>query len=474
MEILVRPKFFQFLPPPGSRRRAQANTRAERSEEMGTSMGMERVLARASAAYVVFLAWVYVACYARAAAASGESFDCNTVEVRSPESGFNGLNGTHSLSKLKIASLNAEWLFDGKDDPSYSPWHPGKTSCPGMKHCGTEQGAQDHISKISEYVKLVNADILNLVEVEDCNILREVIDRSRVSEYSPLLRKGIDTATKQNVAMLTKLAPTEPLYRLDAKASYPVEGSACGYTKEGKRTTLSKNYVAHFDINGMTVAFHSLHLKAFPKDPYSCAKREGQAKIARDSIRESIDRGHEVVVFGDFNDFSYEFQDVQDSVPTSKVLSILRGETEDGKTDLVNVMEYISKGERYSNWWDKNGNDVVDGSGEYSQIDHVLLSKKLASHVSEVEIFHGYDPALVSDHFPVIVSFDFGEKRGALEVPTGAEGETEGEEDPLTTTHTAEIALACLVLFVVASVVVRRRSKSKRTDGQVSYQMAQI
>ena len=53
------------------------------------------------------------------------------------------------------------------------------------------------------------------------------------------------------------------------------------------------------------------------------------------------------------------------------------------------------------------------------------------------------------------------------------EGETEGE-DPLTTTHTAEIALACLVLFVVASVVVRRRSKSKRTDGQVSYQMAQI
>ena len=72
------------------------------------------------------------------------------------------------------------------------------------------------------------------------------------------------------------------------------------------------------------------------------------------------------------------------------------------------------------------------------------------------------------------MSFDFGEKRGALEVPTGAEGETEGEEDPLTTTHTAEIALACLVLFVVASVVVRRRSKSKRTDGQVSYQMAQI
>jgi len=210
-------------------------------------------------AYVFALTCVYLSCYLRVTEAqNGEttSFNCNDITVK---------NQTHHIRRLKIASLNAEWLFDGRDDPSYSPWHPGKTSCPGMKHCGTEEGAQEHITKVSEYVKLVNADILNLVEVEDCDILREVIKRSSISDYQPLLKKGIDTATKQNVAMLTKYEPTEALYRLEAKESYPIEGSACGYTKEGKRTTLSKNYVAHFRVNDMVIAVHSLHLKAYPK-----------------------------------------------------------------------------------------------------------------------------------------------------------------------------------------------------------------
>ena len=263
-------------------------------------------LARAwGEAYVCLLALVYISCFLfskQAYAAGGEPFDCNWI----PEGGANATE--HDLSRLRVASFNVEWLFDGVDEPRYSPWYPGKTTCPGMKHCGTKEGAQEHISKISEYVKLVNADILNLVEVEDCNILRELISRSDISEYWPLLKKGIDTATKQNVAMLTKVLPSEPLYRLEDKQAYPVEGSKCGYeNSSGKRTTLSKNYVAHFRINGMTVAVHSLHLKAFPKDPYSCAKREGQAKIAQASIQASIAKGHEVIVFGDFNDFSYEY-----------------------------------------------------------------------------------------------------------------------------------------------------------------------
>ena len=84
-------------------------------------------------AYVLGLSLVYISCYLRQASAGGESFDCNVVEHK---------NVTHSVSKLKFASLNAEWLFDGKDDPSYSPWYPGKTSCPGKEHCGTEEGAQ--------------------------------------------------------------------------------------------------------------------------------------------------------------------------------------------------------------------------------------------------------------------------------------------------------------------------------------------
>ena len=66
---------------------------------------------------------------------------------------------------------------------------------------------------------------------------------------------------------------------LGGPTKYPLPGSKCGYSNSGKRTTLSKNYVAHFAINGMTVALHGLHLKAYPTDPYSCAKREGQVSL---------------------------------------------------------------------------------------------------------------------------------------------------------------------------------------------------
>ena len=387
--------------------------------------------------YLVALTGVYVSSYL--AQAKGQAadvmggdpgpFDCNQVhQVQA-----SARNVSHVVSKLKIASFNAEWLFDGKDDPRYSPWYPGKTSCPGKSHCGTEQGAQEHISKVSEYVRLVDADILNLVEVENCNVLREVISRSEISDYKPFLKRGVDTATQQNVALLTKFEPLEPLYRLESKQTYPIEGSTCGYeSNTEKRTTLSKNYVAHYKINDMTVAFHGLHLKAYPKDPYSCAKREGQAKIAQASIRESIERGHEVVVFGDFNDFSYEHLDVQDDFPRSSVLSILRDMDSDGEAELINTMEFLEKGDRYTNWWDKNGNDIVDGNREYSQIDHVLLSQGLAKHVSKVEVFHGFDPAMVSDHFPLIVYFDFerqnsGKYEGGAALAEEAAAEEEGK-----------------------------------------------
>ena len=93
-------------------------------------------------------------------------------------------------------------------------------------------------------------------------------------------------------------------------------------------------------------------------------------------------------------------------------------------------IEFLEKGDRYTNWWDKNGNDIVDGNREYSQIDHVLLSQGLAKHVSKVEVFHGFDPAMVSDHFPLIVYFDFERQNsGKYEGGAALAEEAAAEED---------------------------------------------
>ena len=42
--------------------------------------------------------------------------------------------------------------------------------------------------------------------------------------------------------------------------------------------------------------------------------------------------------------------------------------------------------------------------GEFSAIDHVLLSPALYGKLAEVSYVHSHDPRLVSDHFPIVVT----------------------------------------------------------------------
>ena len=56
---------------------------------------------------------------------------------------------------LRIGTMNAEWLFDGVDDPSPSPWHAGSTDCglaSGLNQCN-EAGATAHLLRVAEVVE---------------------------------------------------------------------------------------------------------------------------------------------------------------------------------------------------------------------------------------------------------------------------------------------------------------------------------
>lgn len=85
-------------------------------------------------------------------------------------------------SRLRIATFNVEWLFDGVDDsPKFVPWQG-------------EADANAHLQNVVSAVDALDADILNLIEVEGCFMLHRLINtlpqsRQRVG-YVPYVIPG--------------------------------------------------------------------------------------------------------------------------------------------------------------------------------------------------------------------------------------------------------------------------------------------
>ncbi len=351
---------------------------------------------------------------------------------RTPNSSLKG--------RLRLMQYNVEWLFVDYYESS---------DCPG-NGCTwkNETAAMTHLKVVADTVAKLNPDILNLAEVEGCdelNLLAENIhaiqeDNGWIDSesYTPLLKRGQDSSTGQNVGMLTKITPSVPLTRTDARAKYPVEYSACGYTGEAGDTGVSKNYITEFilpttyrnsgimneDMNnddgieiitnaneagGLPVAMISAHLLANPNDPERCAKREAQAVVLQATIANYTRRGYEIVLIGDLNDYDDQIKDVNTNVPLSMTLDILKGTRgpETGAYQLYSVAGYIPREERFTDWYDFDGNCRAQ-LNEFSMIDHILVSRPLFKKIEQVFIYHGYKEFCAkyeSDHFPVVVDF---------------------------------------------------------------------
>ena len=85
-------------------------------------------------------------------------------------------------------------------------------------------------------IQELNPDIVNFCEVEGCNELNDVIDElGPGSNYVAYLKKGTDTATGQNVGIITRVDPIENLWRSSETVPYPVAGSSCGAASTGNK-----------------------------------------------------------------------------------------------------------------------------------------------------------------------------------------------------------------------------------------------
>lgn len=312
-----------------------------------------------------------------------------------------------SNNSLRIVQYNVEWLFMD---------YYSQADCPGQ-HCpwSNTSEAEIHMNYVSNIVKTLNPDILNLCEVEGCDELNMLIDNLEYGEteskktYKPYLKKGTDSATGQNVGMITRIDPDIDLYRTDLRYDYPVPGSKCGYTGAPGTSGVSKHYITEFTVASTKIAMIGLHLLAYPTDPQRCAEREAQAQVLQNIIYGYTSQKYEVIVLGDFNDFDGRVVDANNNLPISQVLDIVKGNVGEynGKYQLFSVAETMVQDTRFTDWYDEN-NNCVSVPTEFSMIDHVLVTSYLLDRLNNSYIYHGYDEfcgKYNSDHYPIVIDF---------------------------------------------------------------------
>eukprot|EP00947_MAST-08B_sp_MAST-8B-sp1_P001785 g1785.t1 len=331
-----------------------------------------------------------------------------------------------------LAHFNVEWLFDEPLSADMKPWLGTKA----------DTNLETRLGAVADILGRIDPDIVHFAEVNGCSVLGALASARPPAVFGggfhPYLIPGTDTHLGQQVGLLSRLRPRLPLSRSELRGRYPQAGSGCGGGQgQGEKTTsLSKHLVALFDLPAAaapaaapaapagtttatttqdagdrqeqrtTLAIIGLHLKARPTDARSCNKREGQAAVVRHLVGHHLARRHHVVVLGDLNDFDADVPDRGGRPPTSAVLRMIRDVDGDGTMELWNAMEAVPAADRYTNWWDKNGDGIEDPAGsEWSVLDHVLVSESLRPCIAQVGIDHGHDPTRVSDHWPMFVRF---------------------------------------------------------------------
>jgi len=286
-------------------------------------------------------------------------------------------------ARVRLATFNAEWLFPGNDK---SPW--------------TTAQAEEHLTNVSQAIAQLEPDILGLQEVYDCNMLTRLITKLTAlgaTGYKGYLVQGTDTATSQNTALITRVDPITNLVRTENRSPYPLTGNKCNYTGSNGTSGVSKHFVARFNLSGVVYSIFNHHFLAYPTQADRCAQREAQAIVMRGLINNAIAANDEIVVFGDYNDYSDKVADSANDVPNSRVMQILRqgvlGDETKFYTDptLYEVSTNVIKNDRYTSAY--NANDV-------SMIDHLLVSTLVANRITAAEVAHIYPRMTTSDHWP--------------------------------------------------------------------------
>ena len=273
-------------------------------------------------------------------------------------------------TRLVLMNLNAEFLWDGEAPEE------GKID---FAWKGSPEKAAAHMADIAEIILAQDPDIVHLAEVENLRALETLNHRFLAdSGYRPYFVEGTDTATGQDVALLSRVT-------IDTMTRDSRRGHS-GSTRKG----VSKHYVATLTVGDLRLGLVGIHLLARPSKQNRVGPREAQADAVRRMASDLIEDGRSVIVWGDFNDFDDRTRDREGNRPITRVLEWIRGlDPKDPTDDLFNVTERLPQKQRYT-----NGRDAID---------HILISPDLVPRLLDVQISHDHDPRAVTNHFPIIV-----------------------------------------------------------------------
>lgn len=289
--------------------------------------------------------------------------------------------------QLRFGQLNAHNLFDTKDTPSI------------QDPVNESRQVTAQITKLAHAIRdgLGAPDVITMQEVENVDLLKRLVGHKTIREfgYVPILKEGTDSRGIDNAI----------LYRPDAvtlKQTMQIDPELILESGRSSRLFTRPPLAATFSINGreqakegvreVTVIANHFTSKLGGED--AAAKRGEQARMVARFAQglQAVDPQAGLLVAGDFN-----------MEATEEQFAPLRT----GTSGLVDATRSIPADERFT-WRDGR---------KHFQLDHVLVSKNIASHIETAVIPHistkiargaASDPVRAegfSDHDPVVVTF---------------------------------------------------------------------
>lgn len=291
---------------------------------------------------------------------------------------------TYETDGLRLATLNAEFLFDGQG-------HEGAATFP---HKGDTARARAHLRRIGTVIRSLEADVVMLQEIENRRVLQLLREGPLDGMgYEVHFVEGRDTFTGQDVGLLSRV-PVDTVGRTNRRARVGTSRSTYG---------VSKNLFARLQLDGQPTTLIGVHFLARPTDPEREDRREAQAEVIAQLVAREHEAGRAVAVLGDFNDYDDETLDFGGHRPLTDVLQRIKRAGPGPADDLRNMMAEVPQRERYTAHWDRDEDQTVDAD-ELSALDHVLLSKALYRRLREVTYVQAHDPLSYTDHFPIVVT----------------------------------------------------------------------
>ena len=284
-------------------------------------------------------------------------------------------NITHA-DEITFASFNTFWLYD--DQAPHKKWWDSQGGATGQTY-------QQAIAKVAEAIKKTEADVVALQEIENKSVLEDLQTRLQtigVSYSHAWIGKGTDTATGQDVALLSKFPKDGGLIQKypNERETYKTENDPGNENDTG----LSKVLRVNLNVDSKKVSVFVFHLKSQRGGGVSDSQRLSQASIVRRITLPFINKKEMFVVMGDMN-----------ADRGSPSLLRMRG-FDDVYADLVQpVHDDDFSGDKWT----------YKFNGRTQQIDHILLSPSLRKSFKngKINYTHGKE---TSDHFPIVVTVD--------------------------------------------------------------------